>query len=115
MIVDECPASVSLSGGSHCDACSTSEKNDMGQTWHFDIAADAMSTAQYSKFFAGVTDGSNWKEVEFEKVACSGTANATPSIESWGCIDGDCPNQESATVCENTGFSKRLFARQFGF
>ena len=25
MIVDECPASVSLSGGSHCDTCTTSE------------------------------------------------------------------------------------------
>lgn len=57
MIVDECPASVSLSGGKHCDTCTTSEKNDLGQTWHFDIAADAMSNAQYSTFFNEVTDG----------------------------------------------------------
>ena len=27
MIIDECPASVSLSGGYHCDTCSTSEVN----------------------------------------------------------------------------------------
>lgn len=57
MIVDECPASVALSGGKHCDTCNTSEKNDFGQTWHFDIAVDAMSSSQYSTFFNGVTDG----------------------------------------------------------
>jgi hypothetical protein len=32
----------------------------MGQPWHFDIAVDAMSDAQYAQFFNGVTDGSNW-------------------------------------------------------
>ncbi|CAJ2511829.1 Uu.00g074540.m01.CDS01 [Anthostomella pinea] len=112
MIVDECPASVSLSGGSHCNTCSTSEKNDMGQTWHFDIAVDAMSDAQYSTFFKGVTDGTNWEQVQFTKASC-GSASPTPSAASWGCVSGACPNQASATVCENTGFSKRLFARQF--
>jgi len=103
-IIDECPASVSLSGGSHCDQCTTSETNDMGQHWHFDIAVDAMSTAQYDQFFAGVTDGSNWYETYFEETTC-GDDNPTPSITSWGCISG-CSNNEAATVCEDTGFSR---------
>lgn len=55
---------------------------------------------------------SNWDEVQFTKTSC-GSANPTPEVASYGCISGDCPNQESATVCENTGFSKRMFARQF--
>ncbi|KIN00752.1 glycoside hydrolase family 45 protein [Oidiodendron maius Zn] len=103
-IIDECPASVALSGGKHCDQCTTSEVNDMGQHWHFDIAIDAMSTAQYNQFFNGVTDGSNWYEVYFEQTSC-GTNNPTPPVKSWGCISG-CSNNEAATVCEDTGFSK---------
>ncbi|CZR68148.1 uncharacterized protein PAC_18047 [Phialocephala subalpina] len=102
-IIDECPASVALSGGTHCDTCTTSEVNDYGHTWHFDIAVDAMSTAQYDQFFAGVTDGSNWKTVYFEETSC-GSDNPTPSIKSWGCISG-CSNNEEATVCQDTGFS----------
>lgn len=46
MIIDECPAAESLSGGYNCDTCTTSETNDLGQTWNFDIAVDAMSTSQ---------------------------------------------------------------------
>ncbi|CAK4005670.1 Hypothetical predicted protein [Lecanosticta acicola] len=111
MIADECPASVALSGGKHCNTCTTSEKNDLGQTWHFDIAVDAMSDAQYKTFFNGVTDGTNWKEVQFTKTSC-GSANPKPSVASYGCISGSCPNQ-AGSVCENTGFSKRTFARQF--
>jgi len=103
-IVDECPVSVSLSGGKHCDTCTTSETNDFGHTWHFDIAIDAMSTSQYNTFFEGVTDGSNWNTVSFEKTSC-GSDNPTPAIKSWGCISG-CSNNEAATVCEDTGFSK---------
>jgi hypothetical protein len=102
-IIDECPASVSLSGGKHCNQCTTSEVNDMGQHWHFDIAVDAMSTAQYNQFFSGVTDGSNWYTTYFEETSC-GSANPTPSIKSWGCVSG-CSNNEGATVCQNTGFS----------
>lgn len=103
MIIDECPAASSLSGGSHCDQCTTSEVNDMGQTWHFDIAVDAMSTAQYNQFFNGVTDGSNWYKTYFEKTSC-GSSNPTPSIKSWGCISG-CSNSDVGTVCEDTGYS----------
>ncbi|RDW84246.1 glycoside hydrolase family 45 protein [Coleophoma cylindrospora] len=105
MIVDECPASIALSGGSHCNQCTTSEVNDMGQHWHFDIAVDAMSTAQYSTFFNGVTDGSNWLNTTFQKVSCIGSTNPTPNIDSWGCISGLCPNNDDATVCASTGFS----------
>jgi hypothetical protein len=72
MIIDECPASVSLSGGKHCDQCSATATNDYGQHWHFDIAVDAMSTSQYNTFFQGVTDGSNWKNVAFSRVDCTG-------------------------------------------
>jgi len=103
MIIDECPAASSLSGGSHCDQCTTSEVNDMGQTWHFDIAVDAMSTAQYNQFFNGVTDGSNWYKTYFEETSC-GSSNPTPSIKSWGCISG-CSNSDVGTVCEDTGYS----------
>ncbi|KAF8849747.1 hypothetical protein BDZ45DRAFT_771808 [Acephala macrosclerotiorum] len=102
-IIDECPASVALSGGKHCDTCTTSEVNDYGHTWHFDIAIDTMSTAQYNQFFAGVTDGSNWKTVNFQETSC-GSNNPTPPIKSWGCISG-CSNNEKATVCQSTGFS----------
>lgn len=102
-IIDECPAAVALSGGKHCDQCTTSEVNDFGQHWHFDIAIDAMSTAQYNQFFNGVTDGSNWLAANFEETSC-GSANPTPSIKSWGCISG-CSNNEAASVCEDTGFS----------
>ncbi len=75
----------------------------MGQTWHFDIAVDAMSTEQYNTFFNGVTDGSNWYKTYFEKTDC-GSDNPTPSIKSWGCISG-CSNSNVGTVCENTGHS----------
>jgi len=102
-IIDECPAASSLSGGNHCDQCTTSETNDMGQTWHFDIAVDAMSTAQYKQFFNGVTDGSNWYKANFQRTSC-GSANPTPSIKGWGCMSG-CSNQQSATVCQGTGHS----------
>ncbi|KAI0433398.1 hypothetical protein F5Y09DRAFT_351472 [Xylaria sp. FL1042] len=102
-IIDECPAAVALSGGTHCSQCSTSKVNDYGQTWHFDIALDAMSTDQDNRFFNGVTDGSNWKEVYFEQTAC-GAENPTPPTESWGCMSG-CSNNEAAGVCDNTGFS----------
>jgi len=98
MIVDECPAASSLSGGEHCNQCTTSATNDMGQHWHFDIAVDAMSTSQYSTFFNGVTDGSNWEEVQFEHVSCT-SANPTPSIKSWGCVSGSCSNNDGAQVC----------------
>jgi len=102
-IIDECPASNSLSGGSHCDQCTTSETNDMGHSWHFDIAVDAMSTAQYNQFFNGVTDGSNWYTVYFEQTSC-GSDNPTPPVKSWGCVQG-CSNSNVGTVCENTGHS----------
>jgi len=105
MIVDECPASVALSGGSHCNTCSLSETNDFGQTFHFDIAVDAMSSEQYSTFFNGVTDGSNWNEVQFQQTSCSSSTNPTPSIASFGCIS-DCSNNDAAGVCVDTGFSK---------
>jgi hypothetical protein len=77
----------------------------MGQHWHFDIAIDAMSTSQYNTFFEGVTDGRNWYQVNFEQVGC-GSANPTPPIKSWGCVS-ECSNNEKATVCQSTGFSKR--------
>ncbi|KAI9870050.1 MAG: hypothetical protein M1830_004749 [Pleopsidium flavum] len=57
MIVDECPASPVASGGRHCTQCHTSDVNDYGQHWHFDIAVDAMSPGQYERCFKGVTDG----------------------------------------------------------
>ena len=62
MVIDECPAShtpqIPFSGPSqHCGQCKMGDMNDYGKQWHFDIAADAMSPAQYSTFFAGVTDG----------------------------------------------------------
>ncbi|KAI1733653.1 hypothetical protein F4680DRAFT_472004 [Xylaria scruposa] len=103
-IIDECPAAVSLSGGRHCSQCTTSEVNDYGRTWHFDIAVDVMSTAQYNKFFNGVTDGSNWKEVWFQQTDC-GADNPTPPTQSWGCMSG-CQNNDAAGVCDNTGVSK---------
>jgi len=103
-IVDECPASVALSGGSHCKQCTTSETNDMGQHWHFDIAIDAMSTAQYNQFFNGVTDGSNWYTTYFEQTDCDSSTNPTFPVKSWGCASG-CSNNEGASVCASTGFS----------
>jgi len=102
-IIDECPAANSLSGGSHCDQCTTSETNDMGQTWHFDIAVDAMSTDQYNTFFKGVTDGSNWYKTYFEQTSC-GSNNPTPPTKSWGCMSG-CKN-DGKGVCDNTGHSR---------
>ena len=97
-IIDECPASEALSGGYHCDQCSTSSVNDFGQTWHFDIAVDAMSSSQYDTFFNGVTDGSNWNEVEFTQVSCLSTINDAGGYQSWGCASG-CPNNDAASVC----------------
>jgi hypothetical protein len=73
------------------------QTNAFGRTWNFDIAIDAMSTAQYNQFFAGVTDGSNWNEVYFEQTSC-GSNNPTPPIKSWGCISG-CSNNDAASVC----------------
>jgi len=75
----------------------------MGHTWHFDIAVDAMSTAQYNQFFNGVTDGSNWYTVDFEQTSC-GATNPTPPVKSWGCVSG-CSNSKVGTACENTGHS----------
>ncbi|PMD28029.1 glycoside hydrolase family 45 protein [Hyaloscypha hepaticicola] len=98
MIVDECPAAEALSGGYNCDQCTISETNVLGQHWNFDIAIDAMSTSQYDTFFNGVTDGSNWLEVQFSHVSCSSSVNPTPSIKSWGCISG-CSNNDAASVC----------------
>jgi len=97
-IVDECPAAPALSGGSHCDTCDITAKNDFGHTWHFDIAADGMSLSQYNQFFNGVDDGYNWKSVNFQNVAC-GSANAAPHLKSWGCGSG-CSNKDGATVCQ---------------
>lgn len=77
----------------------------MGQTWHFDIAVDAMSTSQYDTFFKGVTDGSNWQNTQFKQVGCDSSVNPKPSIESWGCVSG-CKNNDAAAVCAGTGFSK---------
>ena len=62
-----------------------------------------MSTEQYNQFFNGVTDGSNWKQVYFEQTTC-GSANPVPPIKEWGCI-ANCPNNEAAGVCQDTGFS----------
>jgi len=77
----------------------------MGQHWHFDIAVDSMSTAQYKQFFNGVTDGSNWLKTNFVQTSC-GSAQPTFPVKSWGCASG-CSNNEKATVCQGTGFSKR--------
>lgn len=59
MIVDECPAATNLQRGqaTNCNQCSPSDKNSMGQTFHFDIAVDAMNAQQYSNFFNGATYG----------------------------------------------------------
>lgn len=97
-IIDECPASVSLSGGSHCNQCTTSATNDMGQHWHFDIAVDAMSSSQYKTFFNGVTDGSNWNAVQFAQTSCSGSLNGAGGYKSWGCASG-CSNNDKSSVC----------------
>lgn len=58
-IIDKCPASEALSGGQYCEQCRVGELNDMGEPWHFDIAIDAMSTAEYNRgfFLNSVTDG----------------------------------------------------------
>ncbi|KAH8168154.1 hypothetical protein CIB48_g82 [Xylaria polymorpha] len=79
--------------------------NDYGQTWHFDIAVDIMSTDQYNKFFNVVTDGSNWRETYFEQTDCDGDVNPTPPFQSWGCMSG-CSNNDAAGVCDNTEVSK---------
>jgi len=96
-IIDECPAAAALSGGNNCSPCTTSQTNSMGRTWNFDIAIDAMSTAQYNQFFNGVTGGSNWLEVYFEETSC-GSNNPTPPVKSWGCVSG-CSNNDKASVC----------------
>lgn len=57
-----------------------------------------------------ITCRSNWLEVQFEHVSCSSSTNPTPSIKSWGCIDGDCSNNDAASVCADTGLSKRDFS-----
>jgi len=64
-----------------------------------------MSTEQYSTFFNGVTDGSNWDEVQFQQTSCISSTNPTPSVASFGCING-CSNNDAASVCDETGFSK---------
>jgi hypothetical protein len=76
----------------------------MGEPWHFDIAVDAMSTAQYNQFSNGVTDGSNWYKTYFEETSCDPTVNPTPPIYSWGCMSG-CSINDAASVCADTGFS----------
>jgi hypothetical protein len=67
MTIDECPASEALSGGRHCKQCKVGALNDMGEPWHFGMAIDAMSTAQYNQFFNGVTDGSNLVQDVFRR------------------------------------------------
>jgi hypothetical protein len=104
MIIDEHPASETLSGGQHCKQCVVGELNDMGEPWRLDMAIDAMSTAQYNQFFNGVTGGSNWYKTGFEETSCDGTVNPTPPIYSWGCMSG-CSNNNAASVCVDTGFS----------
>ncbi|KAI9696441.1 MAG: hypothetical protein M1836_005719 [Candelina mexicana] len=98
MIVDECPASPGLQRGAstNCNQCSASDKNSMGQTFHFDIAVDAMNQQQYNTFFNGAW-GSNWKAVNFQQVSCT-SANPTPPIKPWGCVNG-CKNNGAAAVC----------------
>ncbi|KAI9747455.1 MAG: hypothetical protein M1835_002105 [Candelina submexicana] len=125
MIVDECPASPGLQRGAstNCNQCSASDKNSMGQTFHFDIAVDAMNQQQYNTFFNGawgrhvvpyhrfiiisptdeshltliLLDNSNWKAVNFQQVSCT-SANPTPPIKPWGCVNG-CKNNGAAAVC----------------
>ncbi|KAI9719631.1 MAG: hypothetical protein M1812_003402 [Candelaria pacifica] len=99
MIVDECPAAPNLQRGAstNCNQCSISDKNTMGQTFHFDIAVDAMNSQQYHQFFDGATYGSNWLAVNFQQVSCT-PANAKPPIKPWGCMGG-CKNNAGAAVC----------------
>ena len=93
MIIDECP--VTSPNTQNCGQCSLSDTNAFGQSFHFDIATDAMNQEQYNTFFNGVTDGSNWNAVEFVQVGC---AQARPSVKSWGCIE-NCSNNDAASVC----------------
>ncbi|MCJ1335231.1 hypothetical protein MMC09_000499 [Bachmanniomyces sp. S44760] len=102
-IIDECPAAADPStlGATrsvHCGQCTVQDKNDFNQTFHFDIAADAMNQKQYNTFFNGVTDGSNWNEIIFQSAACSTQLNPDPPIKDWGCID-NCSNNEKDPVC----------------
>ena len=93
MIIDECP--VTSPNTANCGQCSLSDTNSFGQTFHFDIASDAMNSEQYSTFFNGVTDGSNWDEVHFTQVPCT---ESKPSVKDWGCVE-DCKNNDAAPVC----------------
>ncbi|KAI9676174.1 MAG: hypothetical protein M1817_000919 [Caeruleum heppii] len=52
-IIDECPTDQG-----HCNQCSVGQTNGYGQTWHFDIASDAMNQPQYKRFFGNAEDGS---------------------------------------------------------
>ena len=62
-----------------------------------------MSTEQYNKFFNGVTDGPNWRTVNFQQTTC-GAENLAPPTYEWGYMSG-CSNNEAAAVCDNTGLS----------
>jgi hypothetical protein len=67
--------------------------------FHFDIAVDAMTQAQYDLFFASVLDGTNWPTVNFVESSCDDAGlNADGDIASFGCLE-NCVNNDAAGVC----------------
>lgn len=98
MIVDSCPANDSANKP-NCGQCSSTAQNNYGKTFHFDIAVDAMSAAQYQTFYNGVSDGTNWSTVVFQKVDCDAEANTRPdALKDWGCME-DCETKETSIDC----------------
>jgi len=46
---------------------------------------------------------SNWREIKFQEVTCSGATNPDPHVHNWGCLQ-DCHNNEKADVCQGVQF-----------
>ena len=127
MIVDECPVSLPPVNNNNCGQCKMGDTNIFGQNWHFDIASDAMNQEQYNTFYQGVTDGSyvtflsyiqmstnmlssnrNWLNVQFTETSCNGAVSPDPPMKDWGCMDGSCPNNDAAPVCQGVSSTHTL-------
>ncbi|KAI9795229.1 MAG: hypothetical protein M1833_007311 [Piccolia ochrophora] len=109
MVVENCPANPSRSDGhTLCSACETGDKNDLGETWHFDILKDHMSSSAVEKFFDQADhDEQQWDQVQFKKLtACDGVEQ--PEFKGNNCPDGKtCHNSKTDRVCDGLDWMRK--------
>ncbi|GAA96732.1 glycoside hydrolase family 45 protein [Mixia osmundae IAM 14324] len=102
-IIDNCP--VGSGSDQNCGQCKGTTNAAFSKPTHFDIASDAMSPEQYAQFYNGVTDGSNWRSINFKNVPCNPDTNPKFATLSWGC-NGSCKSENiDSCVDINTGRS----------